>query len=164
MKLSLVSIVGLAATTLSLNIPTTNRQNNGISVTPHADYSSSIGMLGCKINTNCVAYWPGEPSCDSLCVKVSSKGRSVNLLRIDSSGGAHDISYDAWNYLNTGESATMDPNMGGGIDAIYEDVNMTERADLIRTPEGKLAFSVSQPRTKPTFEAKKFDDEVRDGC
>ncbi|CRK25298.1 hypothetical protein BN1723_018210, partial [Verticillium longisporum] len=84
------------------------------SITPHDQYSSSIGVLGCKINTNRVAYWPGAPGCDDLCVKVSHGGRSLNLLRIDSSAGAHDISYDAWNYLAFGSSATDAPHMGGG--------------------------------------------------
>lgn len=65
--------------------------------TPHEQYSSSAGVLGCKIDTNRVAYWPGPVDCDSICVSVSRAGRSVTLLRIDSSQGAHDLSYDAWN-------------------------------------------------------------------
>ena len=40
-----------------------------------------------------------------MCVKVSANGRSVHLLHLDTSGGAYDISYDAWNYLNIGKSA-----------------------------------------------------------
>lgn len=110
----------------------------GVSITPHDMYSSSIGVLGCHINTNRVAYWPMEPSCDSMCVKVSSNGRSVNLLQVDTSGGAYDISYDAWNYLNVGASATVDPTMGGGIPATYESAPMSDCADLITTPDGKL--------------------------
>lgn len=27
-------------------------------ITPHDMYSSSVGVLGCKIDTNRVAYWP----------------------------------------------------------------------------------------------------------
>jgi len=110
----------------------------GISITPHDKYSSSVGVLGCHIDTNRVAYWPMTPGCDSVCVKVSANGRSVNLLQIDTSGGAYDISYDAWNYLNTGESATDNPTMGGGIPAEYESVDMSECSDLIKTPDGKL--------------------------
>ncbi|EXK23287.1 hypothetical protein FOMG_19933, partial [Fusarium oxysporum f. sp. melonis 26406] len=79
------------------------------SITPHDQYSSTIGVLGCKIDTNRVAYWPGTVDCNNICVKVSNKGRDVHLLKIDSSGGAHDISYDAWNYLGFGESAAKNP-------------------------------------------------------
>ena len=42
------------------SITRTRRQEGGITVTPHEQYSSSIGALGCKLNTNRVAYWP-EP-------------------------------------------------------------------------------------------------------
>ncbi len=55
----------------------------GVSVTPHDMYSSSVGVLGCKINTNRVAYWPMSVDCDNICVQVSYQGRSLNLLRID---------------------------------------------------------------------------------
>lgn len=73
-----------------------------------------------------------------MCVQVSYGGRSVNLLHIDQSGGAYDISYDAWNYLYTGQSATADPQEGGGIAATYEYVDMSQCADIIRSPDGKL--------------------------
>lgn len=119
------------------------RRDNGMSITPHDKYSSSIGVLGCKVDTNRIAYWPSFPSCDNICVKVSANGRSVHLLKIDQSGGAHDISYDAWNYLNTGESATADPSAGGGIPATYEDVPMSECAHLINESSGRLAFSAA---------------------
>src|SRR4051812_23700118 len=81
--------------------------------TPHDSYSSSIGVLGCKINTNRVAYWPASVDCTKVCVKLSYEGRSVKLLRIDQSGGAHDVSFDAWNYLYTGYPATKKPTAGG---------------------------------------------------
>jgi len=142
MKFTLATIAGLAATATSVAIPNVKRDGS-ISVTPHAQYSSAIGVLGCKIDTNRVAYWPGTPGCDSMCVKVSANGRSVNLLWIDSSGGAHDISYDAWNYLSTGKSATEDPTMGGGISATYETLDMSECADNINSPDGKLAFEAA---------------------
>ena len=111
-----------------------------ISITPHTQYGSSIGVLGCLIDTNRVAYWPLEPGCDSVCVKVTepSSGRTVNLLTIDSSGGAFDISYDAWNYLYTGKGAKEAPAMGGGIPADWEQLPMSECASLIKTPDGKL--------------------------
>ncbi|KAF1967949.1 hypothetical protein BU23DRAFT_279957 [Bimuria novae-zelandiae CBS 107.79] len=110
----------------------------GISITPHEQYSSSIGVLGCLIDTNRVAYWPMQPDCNNLCMRVTANGRTVNLLQIDTSGGAFDISYDAWNYLNVGASATQTPTQGGGIPAEYEVAPMSECASIIKTPDGKL--------------------------
>lgn len=137
-------ILFTTATSVSgVAISSPQRRDSGVSITPHDKFSSSIGVLGCKINTNRVAYWPSYPSCDSICVKVSANGRSVNLLKIDQSGGAYDISYDAWNYLNCGEGAAESPTAGGGLAATYEDVDMSECADLITEPEGKLAFSAA---------------------
>lgn len=105
----------------------------GISATPHASYSSSIGVLGCKINTNRVAYWPIPVTCDDLCVKVSLGDRSLHLLRIDQSGGAYDMSYDAWNWLQTGKSATKDPIAGGGVAMTYENASASACSNLIHT-------------------------------
>ncbi|KAI1215080.1 uncharacterized protein F4807DRAFT_20242 [Annulohypoxylon truncatum] len=119
-----------------------SKRGTSVSVTPHDSYSSSIGVLGCKINTNRVAYWPSAPDCDKLCVKVTANGRSVNLLKVDQSGGAYDISYDAWNYLSTGKNATVDPTAGGGLPATYEDVPMSECADLLKDKQ-HLSFAAA---------------------
>lgn len=115
----------------------------GVWATPHDSYSSSVGVLGCKINTNRVAYWPGSVDCDNFCVKLTYEGRSVHLLRIDQSGGAYDISYDAWVYLQTGESATADPISGGTVAMEYEEVDASECADLIHTDGAKVPLSAS---------------------
>lgn len=143
MQTTLTTIFGLAAVATSLAIPApaplTKRATH--SITPHDIYSSSIGVLGCKINTNRVAYFPSFPQCDGMCLRVSANGRSVNLLHVDTSGGAYDISYDAWNYLYTGKSATEDPAMGGGFNADVESAPMSECADLITTESGKLGLS-----------------------
>lgn len=112
-----------------------------VSVTPHDSYSSSVGVLGCKINTDRVAYWPGSVDCTNICVSLSYGGRTLRLLRIDQSGGAHDVSYDAWNYLYTGASATSNPTAGGGIQMETADLDASECADLIRTDDGKLPLS-----------------------
>jgi len=104
-----------------------------ISATPHDSYSSSIGVLGCKINTNRVAYWPMAVDCTNICVKVTYASRSVYLLRIDQSGGAYDMSYDAWNYLQTGKSASTDPIAGGGVSMTYEDASPSNCKNLIQT-------------------------------
>ena len=142
MKFTLTTILAFATTGWSVAIPEVKR-SGAISITPHCEYSSSIGVLGCKIDVNNVAYWPSSPSCNNICVKVSANGRSVNLLKIDQSGGAYDISYNAWNYLSTGQNATTNPTQGGGIDATYEDVDMSECEHLLTTPEKKLAFSAA---------------------
>jgi hypothetical protein len=133
---NLILLAGLGAfTTLAYGQGT-------IYATPHDSYSSSIGVLGCKVNTDRIAYWPMAPDCSNICVKVSYAGRSVNLLRIDQSGGAHDMSYDAWNYLYTGFSATERPTAGGGINMQWEPVDASQCAKLIYSG-GKLAFSAA---------------------
>lgn len=114
-----------------------------ISATPHASFSSSIGVLGCKINTNRVAYWPMAPDCTNICVKLSYGSRSLHLLRIDQSTGAHDVSYDAWNYLQTGKSATKDPIAGGGVAMTYENASASDCKDLIDTDGLPLSASNS---------------------
>ncbi|KAI1853442.1 hypothetical protein JX265_012733 [Neoarthrinium moseri] len=114
-----------------------------VSTTPHDSYSSSVGVLGCKIDTNRVAYWPGSVDCNNICIKLTYGDRSVNLLRIDQSGGAHDISYDAWAYLQTGKSAAVDAITGGGVAMEYEEVDASECADLILTEGNKLPLSAS---------------------
>jgi hypothetical protein len=111
--------------------------------TPHDSYSSSVGVLGCKINTDRVAYWPSSVDCDKICVSLSYGGRTVYLLKIDQSGGAHDVSYDAWNYLNTGYSALSKPTAGGGVSMEYKDVEASKCADLIHTDGHKLPFSAA---------------------
>ncbi|KAK3349014.1 hypothetical protein B0T25DRAFT_546990 [Lasiosphaeria hispida] len=112
-------------------------------VTPHDSYSSSIGVLGCKVNTDRIAYWPGFVDCTNICVSLSYEGRTVNLLRIDQSGGAHDVSYDAWNYLYTGYSATDKPAAGGPVAMQFEELDASACADLIFTHDGKLPLSAS---------------------
>ncbi|KAM0327184.1 hypothetical protein ACHAQA_006316 [Verticillium albo-atrum] len=139
---TITALLAVSATLVSGGaIPTRRATKGSASITPHEQYSSSIGVLGCKINTNRVAYWPGTPGCDDLCVKVSHGGRSLHLLRIDSSAGAHDISYDAWNYLAFGSSAKENPQTGGGVAMDYEVVKTSECADLLH--DGKLALSAA---------------------
>ncbi|CAK7210998.1 hypothetical protein SEUCBS140593_001019 [Sporothrix eucalyptigena] len=114
-----------------------------VGVTPHASYSSSIGVLGCKVNTNRIAYWPMAVDCNNICVSLSYSGRQVYLLRIDQSGGAHDVSYDAWNYLITGKSATADPTAGGSVNMETENVDASKCASLINTSGSKLPLSAA---------------------
>ncbi|EMR63024.1 hypothetical protein MGN70_001153 [Eutypa lata] len=142
---SVTALLSMAAAGSAATLPSTfaKKQSGSISVTPHDRYSSSIGVLGCKIDVNRVAYWPSSPGCDDICVRVTANGRSVNLLKIDQSGGAYDISYDAWNYLVTGQGARENPQQGGGIAATYETVDPSECASLITEPSGKLAFAAA---------------------
>lgn len=118
---------------LAIFISTSSADGTGVWVTPHDSYSSSIGVLGCKINTNRVAYWPWAVDCDNICVKLSYADRSVHLLRVDQSGGAFDVSYDAWNYLQTGKSAAKDPISGGAVAMTYENASVSDCSDLIHT-------------------------------
>ncbi|KAH7184122.1 hypothetical protein DER44DRAFT_817042 [Fusarium oxysporum] len=97
-------------------------------ITPHAEYSSSVGVLGCKVDTNRIAYWPLDVGCDGICVKVSNEGRFLHLLRIDKSGGF-------------GASAIDDPQIGGGIQMSYEIVDTSECRHLLH--EGKLPLSAA---------------------
>ncbi|KAI1075645.1 hypothetical protein F5B20DRAFT_558871 [Whalleya microplaca] len=112
-------------------------------VTPHDSYSSSIGVLGCKVNTNRIAYWPGSVDCNNLCVSVSHEGRTVSLLRVDQSQGAYDVSYDAWNYLYTGYSATEKPTAGGSVAMEFKNADASSCSDLIHTDGGKLPLSAA---------------------
>ncbi|KAJ6787493.1 hypothetical protein PWT90_08915 [Aphanocladium album] len=111
--------------------------------TPHDSYSSSIGVLGCKVNTDRVAYWPDTVTCDNICVSLSYEDRQVYLLRIDQSGGAHDVSYDAWNYLYTGKSATDKPVAGGAVEMQARAVDPSKCEDLIHTKGSKLPLSAA---------------------
>ncbi|KAG8408298.1 hypothetical protein J3459_017902 [Metarhizium acridum] len=151
----------LAATGLSLSLPrlgapsisdsdcdsacvTPKREDiSTIWATPHDSYSSSIGVPGCKINTNRVAYWPQSVDCDNICVSLEYEDRQVYLLRIDQSTGAHDVSYDAWNYLYTGKSATEKPTSGGPVAMQYRNVDASKCKSLIHTKDNKLPLSAA---------------------
>ncbi|TXB97704.1 hypothetical protein FocTR4_00012160 [Fusarium oxysporum f. sp. cubense] len=87
-RLWLPLLVCTAAFWISEAHTTLPNTHNVVSITPHDQYSSSIGVLGCKVDTNRIAYWPLEVGCDGICVKVANKGRFLHLLRIDKSQGA----------------------------------------------------------------------------
>lgn len=135
-----ITTLAVASATLA-NAASIRATTASASITPHEQYSSSVGVLGCKIDTNRVAYWPMSISCDDICVKVSYQGRSLNLLRIDQSGGAYDISYDAYNFLVTGKSAKENPITGGGVAMGYETVPADNCRGLIRSGNGGLPLS-----------------------
>lgn len=118
-----------------------DKDSGTVWVTPHESYSSSVGVLGCKINTDRVAYWPASVDCNNICVSLSYEGRDVKLLRIDQSQGAHDVSYDAWNYLYTGKSATEEPTAGGAVEMEFKNLKASECKSLINTKGKKLPLS-----------------------
>ncbi|KAK3342276.1 hypothetical protein B0H65DRAFT_539997 [Neurospora tetraspora] len=94
-------------------------------LTPHDQYSSSVGVLGCKVDINHMAYWPEAIGCDDICVEVTAFDRTVTLLRVDNSVGAHDISFNNWNYLETGYPATVKNQIkpSEGFTASYKTVD-----------------------------------------
>lgn len=112
-------------------------------VTPHDSYSSSVGVLGCKVDTNRIAYWPAAVDCDNVCVELSLGGRTVTLLRVDQSQGAHDVSYDAWNYLQTGASARDRPTAGGAVAMTWKPRPAEACRGLIHTPGHRLPLSAA---------------------
>ncbi|KAK4234238.1 hypothetical protein C8A03DRAFT_18810 [Achaetomium macrosporum] len=127
----------------SLAAATARAASGAVWATPHESYSSSVGVLGCKVDTNRIAYWPAAVDCNNICVSLSYEGRTVHLLRIDQSEGAHDVSYDAWNYLVTGYSATEKPTTGGAVAMEYEDADPSACASLIHTDGNKLPLSAA---------------------
>ncbi|TPX12950.1 uncharacterized protein E0L32_006595 [Thyridium curvatum] len=144
-----ISTSSVIATALSLSLPSllllfpTLASAETVWATPHESYSSSVGVLGCKIDTDRVAYWPASVDCDNICVSLSYEGRTLYLLRIDQSGGAHDVSYDAWNTLVTGASATKDPTAGGAIAMETENVPVDKCKPLLNKAGGKFPLSAS---------------------
>ncbi|KAM0259324.1 hypothetical protein ACHAQJ_003354 [Trichoderma viride] len=136
----------LASPAFAASIPRSDSSSSTattVPATPHDSYSSSVGVLGCKVNTNRIAYWPESVDCNNICVSLEYEGRQVYLLRVDQSQGAHDISYDAWNYLVTGYSASKKPVAGGPMEMTAQNVDMSNCASLIHTSGSKLPLSAS---------------------
>ncbi|TQV97085.1 Cerato-platanin [Cordyceps javanica] len=141
----MTSAVATVATALLAHTVAAAAASAGTKVwaTPHDSYSSSIGVLGCKVDTNRVAYWPDSVTCDNICVSLSYEDRQLYLLRIDQSGGAHDVSYDAWNYLVTGKGAAEKPFAGGAIEMTAQAADPSKCRDLIHTKGSRLPLSAA---------------------
>ncbi|KAH6609756.1 hypothetical protein Trco_003102 [Trichoderma cornu-damae] len=135
----------LALPVLAASIPRSESGSSTTTVwaTPHDSYSSSVGVLGCKVNTNRIAYWPDSVDCTNICVSLQYQDRRVHLLRVDQSQGAHDVSYDAWNYLVTGYSASEKPTAGGPMEMTTQNVDPSNCASLIYTAGSKLPLSAA---------------------
>ncbi|RYC59069.1 hypothetical protein CHU98_g7152 [Xylaria longipes] len=139
----LTALTAVTATPTEVAARSATSGSGTVWATPHDSYSSSVGVLGCKVNTNRVAYWPGSVDCNNICLSLSYESRSVKLLRVDSSQGAYDVSYDAWNYLITGSSATKKPTSGGAVAMEFEYQKPSACSDLIHTDQSKLPLSAS---------------------
>ncbi|KAM0433487.1 hypothetical protein ACHAPT_004367 [Fusarium lateritium] len=136
----LISFVSTASPAAERN---RQRDSGTVWATPHDSFSSSIGVLGCKVNTNRVAYWPNSVDCTNICIALTYQDRTLHLLRIDQSEGAYDVSYDAWNYLYTGYSASDKPFAGGPVEMTYKNVDASNCKDLIETKDGYLPLSAA---------------------
>jgi hypothetical protein len=122
------------------------RSTGVISLNSHVQYSSSMGVLGCMINTNRIAYWPLTPPCDNPCVKLTApNGNTINVLHIDTSGGSYDISMDAYKTLKYGPGwrtiNTLPEAMWDGVK--YEYVPIDQCADILHN--GKLPVMAKSP-------------------
>lgn len=85
-----------------------------------------------------------------MCIKLKFGSRSRTVLHIDVSGGAHDISFDTYQYLAYGTSATASPAFlnsagDGALPVDYEIVDMSQCADIITSDTGKMSFSALNP-------------------
>lgn len=86
-----------------------------LAITPHSQFSSSLGLVGCMVNTSRMAYWPEcIDTCRGSCYKVTHGSRSVYLLHADNSGGAHDISAEAMIYLTDGTTPSQPNHLQSG--------------------------------------------------
>jgi hypothetical protein len=142
--LPIIAAFSTQATALSL------AATGSVRVTPHDAFSSTIGVHGCKVDVNRMAYWPYWPDCSGMCIKLTHGSRSRTVLHLDVSGTAHDISFDTYQYLAYGTSATaspafLNPDAGGALDVDYEIVDMEECADIITSATGKMSFSALNP-------------------
>ncbi|KAG9904511.1 hypothetical protein KCU98_g7177, partial [Aureobasidium melanogenum] len=78
MQFSISTIMSvLAATAAALPTEKVLPKRGTISVTPHVEYSSSVSVLGCKTNTNRVAYWPRPKTCQGLQTGDSDAAKKV---------------------------------------------------------------------------------------
>ncbi|KAK3402371.1 hypothetical protein B0T20DRAFT_432198 [Sordaria brevicollis] len=152
---TLVSAVSAAPTEAIFDV-TNPKFSNGLNgtrmaasgsvwLTPHDHFSSSVGVLGCKTDTNHFAYWPEAISCNDFCIEVSYDGRSALFMHLDNSAGAHDVSFENWNYLETGYPASEKTHIkeSAGFTATYKTVDPNRCRGLIKTSSGKMPFSAA---------------------
>ncbi|KAG9202703.1 hypothetical protein G6514_003955 [Epicoccum nigrum] len=117
-----------------------------IALDSHVEYSSSMGVIGCLVNTNRIAYFPMTPPCSNPCIKLTApNGKSINVLHIDQSGGSYDISMDAYKTLKYGAGwASINALPEAKWDGVkYEYVPMDQCKDIL--PEGKLPVLAKSP-------------------
>lgn len=119
---------------------------SSVALDSHVQYSSSLGVIGCLIDTNRVAYWPSAPPCDNPCVKLTApNGNTITVLHIDQSGGSYDISMDAYKTIKHGSNWRSINNASEAKwpGVTWEYVNMSECAGII--PSGNLPVIAKSP-------------------
>jgi hypothetical protein len=126
--------------------PSVDRTIGTVLLDSHVEYSSSTGVIGCLIDTNRVAYWPGVPPCDDPCIRLAApNGRTIHVLHIDQSQGSFDISMDAFKTLKYGPGwrsiNTQPESKWDGVQ--YEYVSMKECAGIL--PNGTLPVVAKSP-------------------
>ena len=117
-----------------------------IALDSHVEYSSSMGVIGCLVDTNRIAYFPMTPPCSNPCIKLTApNGNTINVLHIDQSGGSYDISMDAYKTLKYGSgwksiNALPEAKWDG---VTYEYVTMDQCASIL--PNGTLPVIAKSP-------------------
>lgn len=164
---TLIGILALVPSLVAADSNSSLATSGSVYATPHSQFSSSIGVLGCKVDTNRIAYWPVWPDCTDMCVKLTFGSRSRTVLHIDTSGGAHDISFDTFQYLAFGSSATASPailDAEAGANMDYEIVDMSECADIITSDTGKLSFIANSPNQVDSCRTNEPGSWLADNC
>lgn len=115
--------------------------------TPHVQFASSAGVLGCKININRVGYLPTFPGCDNMCVRIRNPVTDFQLtvLHVDQSQGAHDISADAFAFLITGKGALGQTVPSDPTEMEYSVVPMEQCHEHIHTEGNKMPIIAVNP-------------------
>lgn len=109
--------------------------------TPHVQFLSAVGIIGCKINPDRAAYVSFHPGCNNMCMKVwksdQTEDAAMELLHLDGPNGANDISMDAYKTLLHGPDwKTTNPGQEGSFEANYKFVPLDKCPKLL--PTGKL--------------------------
>lgn len=105
-----------------------------------------MGVIGCLVNTNRIAYFPMTPPCSNPCIKLTApNGNTINVLHIDQSGGSYDISMDAYKTLKYGAGwASINALPEAKWDGVkYEYVSMDQCKGIL--PSGKLPVIAKSP-------------------
>jgi hypothetical protein len=112
---------------------------DAITIMPQADYASSLGVLGCKVNTDLAASWPKPADCENLCIRITTSTRTLHVLHVDQSASAYGISSYAWDVLTSGETSPA----GEGALIAYEFVSTRECTHILHEDALPLSATIS---------------------